>query len=162
MVSMHIYRGYPGSGISTEARNNADLTGGVVIERNVVRHMLFGKYWGLKRKQEETVTITQHTIIEGALRHGSNVHVADTNLNTDTVKRLVKLAEKMGAQVAIHDVLTPVHVCIERDLQRKAEGGRYLGGGAIRGMAARYPMPWPAVITMNYNETTNKVELARI
>jgi predicted kinase len=161
VVSMHIYRGYPGSGISTEARINADLAGGVVIERNVIRFMLFGKYWGLKRKQEETVTLTQHAIITGAMKHGSNVHIADTNLNIATIKSLVKLGQDMGARIAIHDITTPIHECIARDLQRKQEGGRYLGGHAIRKFGERYPMPWPAVLSMNYNEETDKVELVK-
>jgi predicted kinase len=162
MVSMHLYRGYPGSGKSTMARKNADLTGGVLIERDIIRFMLFGKYWGLKRKQEETVTLTQHAIIEGALRHGSNVHIADTNLNLDTIKGLIKVGQKMGAQIAIHDITTPVHECIERDMQRKAEGGRYVGGGAIRGMAERYPMPWPVVLDLQHDEKTDMVKVVQL
>lgn len=161
MVSMHLYRGYPGSGKSTEARINADLTGGVLIERDVIRFMLFGKYWGLKRKQEETVTLTQHAIIAGAMKHGSNVHIADTNLNLDTIKALVKLGQDLNARIAIHDITTPVHECIRRDLQRKQEGGRYVGAKVISNFALKYPMPWPAVISMNYNEETDKVELVK-
>lgn len=161
MVNMYIYRGYPGSGKTTLARANAEETGGVLIERDILRHMLFGKYWGLKRRQEETVTLTQHAIIEGALRHGSNVHVADTNLNLDTIKGLIKVGEMLGAHIVLMDVCTPANECISRDMKRKREGQRFVGPEVINNFAKKYPMPWPAVLSMNYNEDTDKVELVK-
>lgn len=162
MVNMYIYRGYPGSGKSTQARANADLTGGVMIERDAIRFMLFGKYWGLKRRQEETVTLAQHELIKAAIGHGSNVHIADTNLRMETVQTLVDLGQQLGVHIVIMDIKTSANECISRDMKRKRDGERYVGAKVIQDFAHKYPMPWPAVITMNYNETTNKVELARI
>jgi predicted kinase len=161
MVNLFIYRGYPGSGKSTEARANADLTGGVLIERDAIRHMLFGKYWGLKRRQEETVTLAQYELIKAAIGHGSNVHIADTNLRLETATGLVELGQSLGAHVIIMDIKTSANECISRDMKRKREGGRYVGSKVILDFARKYPMPWPAIVSMNYNEETAKVELVK-
>ena len=124
MLSLTLYRGYPGSGKSTIARRNISIDGGVMIERDQLRLMLFNKAWGLKRRQEETVTNAQHAFIEAAIKHGSNVHISDTNLNPKTITPLINLGLRLGVQVKIFDVETPALECVKRNHKRLADGER--------------------------------------
>lgn len=151
MLTLTLYRGYPGSGKSTLARAASAETGGVHIERNEIRNMLFGKYWGLKRKQEETVTLAQYALIKAALGHGSNVYVSDTNLNPDTMKGLVQLGLDCGVSVKIVDVTTTALECANRNYKRVENGTRGVPTKAIWDMARKYPMPWPGIVSLNYS-----------
>jgi predicted kinase len=157
MLTLTLYRGYPGSGKSTEAKRRVEMQGGVRIERDELRKMLFNKFSGLKRKQEELVTETQYLLIERMLKYGSNVHVSDTNLNPDTIKNLVDLGVRLGVRVEIVDVETPAIECVRRNFQRRSEGKRNVPDKVIWDMARRYPLPFPQVITLDYNEETGWV-----
>lgn len=154
MLTLFIYRGYPGSGKSTEARANIAKDGGVMIERDQLRMVLFNKAWGLKRRQEETVTLAQHAIIERAIGHGSNVHVSDTNLNPDTIKPLINLGLRLGVQVKIIDIDTPAIECVKRNHKRHAEGERSVPSKVIWDMQRRYPQPWPLIASLIEDEET--------
>lgn len=154
MLSLTLYRGYPGSGKSTIARQNIESDGGVMIERDQLRLMLFNKAWGLKRRQEETVTKAQHALIEAAIGHGSNVHISDTNLNPETMKPLINLGLRLGVHVRILDVDTPALECVKRNHKRHAEGGRSVPSKVIWDMDRRYPQPWPLIASLIENEET--------
>jgi predicted kinase len=145
MLTLTLYRGYPHAGKRTRAMAEIERTGGVCIERDEIRNMLFGKYWGLKRKQEETVTLAQYALIRAAIGHGSNVHISDTNLNMDTIMGFVKLGQELGVQVRIVDLYTTALECVKRNFARLEEGKRGVPTKAIWDMAKRYPMPWPVI-----------------
>lgn len=154
MLTLKIYRGYPGSGKSTIARQNISIDGGVMIERDQLRLMLFNKAWGLKRRQEETVTKAQYALIEAAIKHGSHVHISDTNLNPETIKPLINLGLRLGVDVKIVDVETPALECVKRNHKRLAEGLRGVPAKVIWDMERRYPQPWPLITSLIEDEET--------
>lgn len=157
MLTLTLYRGYPGSGKSTEAKARVERMGGVRIERDELRKMLFNKWSGLKRKQEELVTETQFLLIERMLKYGSNVHVSDTNLNLDTINALVNLGVGLGVKVEIVDINTPAIECVRRNFQRREEGKRNVPDKVIWDMARKHPLPFPQIITLDYNDETGLV-----
>lgn len=154
MLTLTLYRGYPGSGKKHQAYLNAEFQGGVVIDRDTIRKMHFGKYWGLKRKQEETVSRSQDIMIESAIKHGSHVHVPDTNLNPENVKRLINLGLRLGVHVKIVDVETPAIDCVKRMYNKRLQGEQSVPDKVIWDMARRYPMPWPQIITLSEDESS--------
>lgn len=104
MTQLTIFRGLPGSGKSSEARNLvADTPNTVIVERDILRlenPRLEGEevfYY------ENKITKLQHTKIKGLLGLGVNVISSDTNLRDKYVKPLLKLAHEAGAEVVWRD-----------------------------------------------------------
>lgn len=157
MPVLTIYRGYPGSGKKEVAQEKASREGGILVDRDTIRKMHFGKTWGLKRRQEQTVSESYHTIISNNLKHGTNVHVTDTNLNQDSLVEMVKVGLEAGAKVVVHDVETTPLECVKRmHLRREmfGTGEHTVPDKVIWDMARRYPMPWPVAISLVEDEET--------
>jgi len=113
-MTLFIFRGLPGCGKSTRAREMQRDIGGRVVERDEVRYMLYGRYTDC---DENLVTNVQHALIEEGLRMGENVFVSDMNLRNQYVQALYAIAWKHGVDVSIVDMTNvPVEECLTRNL----------------------------------------------
>lgn len=88
-MTLIIFRGLPGCGKSTKAREMQAEMGGVIAERDAIRFALFGRYTGV---DEDAVTKVQNETIMEGLRRGQNVYVSDMNLRNQYVRRLIQMA----------------------------------------------------------------------
>jgi len=135
--SLRVYRGIPRSGKSTLAMAwVAENPGGRVrINRDDIRFQLYGKYWGLDRHQEETVSTMEHAMVTAALKAKLSVAVDATNLRLKTVREWQSKAEKMKIPLIIEDVPVDVEEAVRRD---KAATDRQVGEDVIRNFHQRY------------------------
>lgn len=124
----------------------------VRINRDDMRYMLTGKYWGLEQWQENMVTSICHTAARDALKRGEDCIIDATNLRPKYVREYRKIAEAAGAEFHIHDVYAPLEVCIENDKKRD----RQVGEQVIRDMFTRF-MPNGKFLPIS-NGVTNSSE----
>jgi len=121
--------GVPGCGKSTYASMLQSLYGHDIVERDQIRLELM-KEKGLQPEKdvrvdftkwdwswEKYVTNIQYALIEEYGKQSKNLILSDTNLKyRDT---LVKFLEKLGYNVKVQYLYTPLQVCIQRDLERE-------------------------------------------
>jgi tRNA uridine 5-carbamoylmethylation protein Kti12 len=134
MAIIYASKGLPGCGKTTAARKVIENDPAIVrANRDDIRFMMFGKYWGV---DEDAVTFVQYSIIDAALRAGKDVYVDDTNLSPIAQENLLNAARAVeGTQIIWHDHTdVPLCVCIERDDGRE----RKVGPEVIRSMWERY------------------------
>lgn len=110
--------GPPASGKSTFAesyvRDNADS---VIVCRDDIRAMQgFGEIGN--PEQERLVTKIQNGMIEIALAEGRDVVVANTNINKQQRRNLIKLAHEHGADVEVKLFTTDYDECVRRNAAR--------------------------------------------
>ena len=124
------------SGKSTWAREFCkDNANYVRINRDDLRHHLFGKYSGLNFRQEDEVRRLQTALIVEYFRQGVSVVIDDTNLVPKTIARLEQLAKQNRADVEFRSFLdVPITECSRRDAQRE----RSVGERVIRSMWNQY------------------------
>lgn len=139
-MTLRLMRGYPGSGKSTLAKEwvAEDEDNRRRVNRDDIRHMLFGRVTGL---DECAVTRAQKALVTTFLRERKDVVVDDTNLKLRNLKNWVQVAYRHGHKVEIIDVTTPVGECQVRNINRDG----MVPPEVIAKFAARYPMPWPVV-----------------
>jgi len=146
MAKLTCFRGYSGSGKSTEARKFATETGAVVVNRDSLRQMLFGVPWTGKREDEDRVTTAEKAQVAALLRAGINVASDNTYLASGNLRQMAKLASKVGAEFEVIDIGVDVEECIRRDYRRMENDERYVGESVIRRQAERFPRRnWPKV-----------------
>ena len=121
--------GIPGCGKSTYASMFKSLYGYEIVERDQIRLELM-KEKGLQPATdtrvdftkwdwtwEKDVTSRQYTLIETYGKQGKSLVLSDTNLKYR--ESLVKFLEELGYQVKVQYLYTPLHVCLQRDLERE-------------------------------------------
>jgi len=121
--------GIPGCGKSTYASMLQNLYGHEIVERDQIRLDLM-KEKGLQSKNnvrvdftkwdwswEKDVTDKQYALIEKYGKQNKSLVLSDTNLKYR--ESLVKFLEKLGYQVRVQYLYTPLHVCLQRDLERE-------------------------------------------
>jgi predicted kinase len=121
-MTLIIFRGLPGCGKSTKAREMQAERGGRVVERDEIRYMLYGRYTNC---DEKLVTNVQDRLIEEGLRMGENVFVSDMNLRNAYVTRLIRKAWEFGDEYEIVDMSdVEFDVCVARNnsLVRQVQG----------------------------------------
>jgi predicted kinase len=120
--------GIPGCGKSTYAGMLQNLYGYEIVERDGIRLDLM-KEKGLQPETdtrvdftkwnwswEKSVTDVQYALIEEYGKQGKSLVLSDTNLKyRDT---LVEFLEKLGYQVKVEYLYTPLQVCLQRDGER--------------------------------------------
>ena len=124
-MTLIIFRGLPGCGKSTKAREMQAERGGRVVERDEIRFMLYGRYTDC---DEKLVTNVQHRLIEEGLRMGENVFVSDMNLRNQYVQSLYALAWAQGVDVEVVDM---TNVDVGTCLARNAEPTRRVAGKKV-------------------------------
>ncbi len=109
----------------------------VRVNRDDIRMMLHnGKF--IKGVTEEVVIAVRDATIRAALRKGWNVISDDTNLPSRTVRDLLKIANREGAEVEFKDFTdVPLETCILRDYHR-VSGGKSVGEDVIRDQYNRF------------------------
>lgn len=146
MRELFLYRGLPGSGKTTRARELQKNTGGRLVGRDHIRFLLFGKYEGLTRAEENEVTKTQEYLIREGLRADQKVIVDDMNLRTRYIRRFQEIAHSEDAVVSIIDL---TNVDIDTCLAQNVTRDKFVQDALIRDLHARfiqgsgYPLPLP-------------------
>lgn len=130
-------KGLPGSGKTTRAQELALKQGNTVrVNKDLIREMLHFGIW--KPQNEAGVWKIEQQIAEYYLSvEKQNVIVDDTNLTDGHEQKWRDFAEKLRHKglvdlaFNIHEMRTPVHICIERDEARGMAGGRHVGSSVI-------------------------------
>jgi tRNA uridine 5-carbamoylmethylation protein Kti12 len=136
MPNLYLSRGLPGSGKSTAARRFIEDNPGIVrVNRDDLRFMLYGIYWG-PPIDEEIITFVQDSLVRAALADGRDVYCDDMNLSEIAVShRMADARSTPGVHVVWHDFTdVPLSVCQERDARRE----RHVGADVIRSLYDRY------------------------
>jgi predicted kinase len=129
MLEAIVLVGIPGCGKSTYAGMLKDIYGYEIVERDQIRLELmkqkdlqpatdtrvdFTKWdWSW----EKEVTDRQYGLIEEYGKQNKSLVLSDTNLKYR--ESLVQFLEKLGYQVKVQYLYTPLHVCLQRDLERE-------------------------------------------
>lgn len=128
-------RGLPGAGKSTWAREQAEVTGGVCLNRDGLRAMLYGG-WSDDPAREQVITAVQTAVLAVLLHRGIDVFVDDLNLEAAHIDQLRWVAASASAGFNVVDFTdVDVEVCIARDAER--DDATRLGADKIRAMAGR-------------------------
>lgn len=126
--------GLPASGKTSWANDYVAANPGTInANRDDIRFMLYGTYFG-EPIDENVVTTVQADIIRGGFKKHKDVIVSDTNLNARSVKTLVKMANQFGVEAEFKYFDVELHELIKRDKAR----GRQVGENVIRDMWSRY------------------------
>lgn len=138
-----IFSGLPGSGKSTVAQKIVDNStpGSVVrVNRDDIRTALFGEAYHKNnpdKKCEAQVSQVQEGLIKDSLSKNKHVISDDTNLNVNTIKRLVQIAQNYNAVIKQEHFDIPVDECKRRNKKRGDSGGRFVPPEVIDSMASR-------------------------
>lgn len=139
-----VVRGIPRSGKSTVAKDWVAENPGwrVRINRDDLRFQMYGKYWGLDRHQEETVSLMEHSMATAALKANLSVVIDATNLRLKTIREWQSKAEKLKIDIDIEDVWAvpgDANASLEKSIEwDKAATDRQVGEEVIRSFHSRY------------------------
>lgn len=135
MPQLILTKGLPGSGKSTWARQEADVTGAVLLGLDGLRTVLHGGWRG-DSTSETQARLVQYEGVSALLRAHYNVIVDDLGLDQAYTGPLAYAAGRLGAELITEDrfLSVPLAECISRDARRE----RPLGEAVIRRLAARY------------------------
>ncbi|QGH75818.1 polynucleotide kinase [Gordonia phage Syleon] len=159
MTFLVAMRGLPGSGKTTRARQMAKETGAIVVGRDFERFQMFGEWWTGRPEDEDAVTIALEAKVRALLKAGKSVVVDNTHIQLHYLKQWAKVASECGATFHVEDVKTPAETCLFRDMQRQANGERWVGEDVINRMAKQInwgqvkPVPPIIVEPLRYQET---------
>lgn len=133
MTELVVTRGLPGSGKSTWARAwvSADPSSRLRVNRDDIRVMLYGSYWG-EGVDENEVSRVEEAAVRNALKAGKSVVVDATNLKSSYVRKWAKIHP-----VTLQDFPVPIAEAVSRDAGRE----RIVGEKVIRSLAQRYQIP---------------------
>lgn len=139
MLTMYIMRGLPASGKSSTAKELVENNLGSIvrINRDLLRVMLNNNIF-VKNVTEQITTGARDALIRDNFKRNRSVVVDDTNLDSATVKHLIKIADFFGAAVEFIDLEVDVEECIRRDKLRESKGEVTVGENVIRGMHKRF------------------------
>jgi len=129
MLEAIVLVGIPGCGKSTYASMLQSLYGYEIIERDQIRLEMM-KQKGLQSAKDTRVDFTkwnwswegevtdkQYALINSYSNKNKSLVLSDTNLKYR--ESLIKFLEALGYQVMVQYLYTPLHVCLQRDLERE-------------------------------------------
>lgn len=142
MSTLIITRGYPGSGKSHKAKAwvAEDPEQRARVNRDDLRKNLYDAD-RLNYIQEKAITAVQRASVRALINAGKDVIVDDTNLKLRNARAWYDLAIELGADFEVWDITKTAKECVEQQGDRE----RHVSEAAIRGLAQRFPMPWPEV-----------------
>lgn len=150
MATLHATRGLPASGKTTAARAwvAEDPDRRFRVNRDDLGAMghngrLYVNGRVASPAREDAISTAQFAMVSALLDAGIDVVADDTNLNPAAMAWLRDLAVAEGEHsFEVWDMTgVPLEVCVARDKERAAQGGRAVGEAAIRGMHRRYLDP---------------------
>jgi len=136
MSTLVLTRGLPASGKTTWARAwvaEAPERRGRV-NRDDLRHQLFGAFRGLTLAQEAAVTEASRASVLALLGTGRDVVADDMNLRPKYVREWRRFVTSHGHTLETVELPIDVETAIERDAQRE----RQVGAEAIRSIAGKF------------------------
>lgn len=128
MTELIITRGLPGSGKSTWANAYANNGWGIVVERDMLRKELSGKFYTGDQEVEHKVTKLQLKRVKGLLELGYTAIVSDTNLPDRSVKQWQDVAHSAGVGFKVVDFRD---VPLEKVLGRNSQTERKQSGKQV-------------------------------
>lgn len=136
--TVFILTGLPAAGKSTFAHawRQADPNHREIVNRDQLRHNLFGQYSDLTQQQEDIVTAHEISLAEQALHAAKSVMVDDTNREPEHLAIWTAFAERHHLTYQIIAIDTPLAECLERNRRRAASGGRFVPEHVIHEMHA--------------------------
>lgn len=150
-VRLTAMRGYSGSGKSTRAREIANETDAVVVNRDLLRLQLLGSWWTGRPEDEDRVTVAEEAQVDAFLRAGTSVVVDNTHLHAAYLRRWQRLAAKRGADFEVVDVHADIAECKRRVFERwqaslDSVTERYLDPKIVDQQVRRFPVEkWPTI-----------------
>lgn len=135
---LYVFRGLPGSGKSTRAREMSQRLGIEVVNRDALRMVLLGSYWTGDPDDEAKVTFYERSLVHDNLSKGRSVIVDATHLSFASVRAWEPLAEQHGARIEVILVDTGVDICVTRNNVRERRGERFVPEDTIRDMAEKF------------------------
>jgi tRNA uridine 5-carbamoylmethylation protein Kti12 len=138
---LRAYRGLPGSGKTTAAREwvAADPGSRARVNRDDLRAMVHDGAF-IDGVTEPVIRRARDALIRSLLRRGVSVAVDDTNLPDAVIGYLEQLAQSAKATLEVIDLRdVPLQTCISRDAARPDESR--VGAIKIEGMHRRYIEP---------------------
>lgn len=152
MTTLTCMRGYVCSGKSTRARNIAEQTGAVVVNRDLLRLQLLGTYWTGDQDDEWRVTVAEEAQVLALMQADVPVIVDATHLMPSYLRKWARWATRYGWDFAVEDVKTPMDVCLERLRRRNLESDRIIEASVLFNQAKRYPINrWPVIEKRKFN-----------
>lgn len=114
MRTLYIMCGLPGSGKDTEARRIAEETGALIVCKDNIREMIFGKY--VFNAEVEPVVKEINGLAVGVIYVESefDIVVNECHLTAGKRKYWIELSEKYNIKPVIVYCDTPAAVCIKR------------------------------------------------
>ncbi|MBB3752438.1 putative kinase [Mycolicibacterium sp. BK634] len=148
MTTLTCMRGISGSGKSTRAREIADSTDAVVVNRDYLRKQLLGEWFTGEKVDEDRVTIAEDAQVRALLKSGVNVVVDATHLQTSFLKKWARLASRLGADFEVVDVEADVEECKRRVYERWSnamgtDSARFIEANVIDQQAKRFAKRQP-------------------
>lgn len=135
---LYVFRGLPGSGKSTQARELSQHLGIEVVNRDALRMALLGSYWTGDPDDEAKVSFYERSLVHDNLSKGRSVIVDATHISFASVRAWEPIAEKHGARIEVIHVDTGADICVTRNKVRERRGERFVSEEVIRGMAERF------------------------
>ena len=145
MSKLIVLQGPPCSGKSTWAKNyiKGRENECIIVSRDAIRLAMCGgdvttMFQGMKQDREDIVTQTETILIEQGLSKGYEVIVDATNLNSNTVKRLIRLNDKYNSTIVFEKFYVPFEEAVKRDKERAEKGGHSVGKSVLKSFYQRY------------------------
>lgn len=118
--NLYILIGIPCSGKSTYASRYLNKPNTVIISSDEVRNELMGTCEFYK-KTNDLVFDSAKYMIKNALSKGLDVVFDATNTNSRNRKSILKIAKEISCKTTAIIFLTPIQICINRNLKRSKE-----------------------------------------
>lgn len=148
MSKLIITRGVPASGKTTWALEwlaEESETKRVRINRDDIRHMLFGKYTGV---DEFAVTKMQESLLRAGMKNGYDIVLDNTSLYNKHVKDVLKIARDFFYEVEYKDFEVTMEEAIARDSKRERQVGEEVIKMFFKRHLPKGSMPEPPKVEM--------------
>ena len=119
MPRLIILRGIPASG-KTNLAMELVKDGCIRVNKDDLRAMFFGGY---SIEHDDFINPIALLLIDAGLGHGFDVISDNTNLPGKFFEDQISLADKMGIEIVIKNVIADVDICIKRDKERNRTVG---------------------------------------